>query len=373
MATRVVLTVGTKRGLFLVESNSRRERWKISGPHLKGWTVHDAVIDTRGKPKLYAAAENFTFASSIFSADLEKLDFKPADKPPVAPKLTPKQEKMAKEWGIPTKERIWKIEPGPAKQKRVLYAGTAPAGIFRSEDSGKSWEPLPGLNNHSSRKNWGPGAGGMSLHSIQVDPHEPDKLYVAISAAGAFRSDDGGQKWKPINSCVAEYVGAPEESQVGTCVHKLLAHPTERGRLYQQNHVGVYRTDDHGDNWHRIDDGLPYDFGFGLALNPHNPQTCYVIPLEPQEYAFRATDGALCVYRLNQNGKSWKKLGKGLPKKDAYLSILRQAMTSDSCDPCGVYFGTAGGHLFSSNDEGDSWEAISHYLPPINSVTAAVV
>jgi photosystem II stability/assembly factor-like uncharacterized protein len=270
-------------------------------------------------------------------------------------------------------KRIWLIEPGPAREKKVLYAGTAPAGLFRSEDRGVSWEPVESINRHRTRKDWAPGAGGQSLHSIQVDPTDPDRMYVAISAAGSFRTDDGGKRWKPINTSVAKYVGAPEETTVGTCVHKLRAHPTEPGRLYQQNHVGVYRSDDHGDTWMRIDAGLPHDFGFGLALNPRDPDVCYVIPLRPEEYAFRATDGALAVYRPNKNGRGWKRLAKGLPQKNAYVSVLRQAMGSDDLKPCGVYFGTGGGQVFVSADEGASWSAAAEYLPPVYSVTAAVV
>ena len=216
MAQKVVLSVGTKRGLFLLESNKRRSRWTVHGPFLKGWTVHHAMIDTRGKPRLYAAAENYTFGSTVFSADIAGKKFTPADEPPVPPKFSEKQQKMAEEWKIDTTPRTWYLSPGAPKEKRVLYAGTAPAGLFRSEDRGKSWQPVAGINEHPTRENWGPGAGGMSLHSFQIDPHDPKKMYAAISAAGAFRTDDGGENWAPINSCVAEYVGAPEESMVGT-------------------------------------------------------------------------------------------------------------------------------------------------------------
>lgn len=216
MAKRVILSVGTKRGLFLLESTTGRKRWSVSGPFLKGWSVDHAMIDTRGTPRLHVAASNYAFASTTFSADIRGKNFRASEKPPVPIKLTPKQEKQAKEWGIDTKHRVWLVQPGPAKKKRVLYAGTAPAGLFRSEDLGKSWEPVPGINQHPSRKDWSPGAGGMSMHSIQVDPHDPNRMYVAVSAAGAFRSDDAGESWNPINQCVASYVGAPEESLVGT-------------------------------------------------------------------------------------------------------------------------------------------------------------
>ena len=216
MAKRVILSVGTKRGLFLLESGTGRRRWKITGPLLKGWSVPYAVIDTRGAPRLHAAASSFTYASNTLSADLRNHRFKPAKQPPAFPKLNPKAAKFVKQYGLDASETIWNITPGPEKQKRVLYLGTAPAGLFRSEDRGQSWEPVPGLNRHPSRKDWAPGAGGQAMHSIQMDPHDADRMYVAISAAGAFRTDDGGAKWKPINSAVAEYVGAPKESAVGT-------------------------------------------------------------------------------------------------------------------------------------------------------------
>ena len=216
MADKVILCVGTKRGLFLLESNRSRRRWKVSGPLLKGWTVQHAMIDTRGTPRLFVAAENFTFASNVFSGPVSGRNLKAADVPPVAPDLNPTARKFAKEYGIDATKRLWLIAPGAPKEKKVLYAGTAPAGLFRSEDRGKSWEPVRGINRHSTRKDWSPGAGGQSLHSIQVDPREPARMYVAISAAGSFRTDDGGKRWKPINDCVAGYVGAPEESMVGT-------------------------------------------------------------------------------------------------------------------------------------------------------------
>jgi len=216
MAKRVVLSVGTKRGLFLLESGTGRKRWQVTGPLLKGWTVPYAVIDTRGSPRLHAAASSFTYASTTLSADLKTHKFKPAKQPPTFPKLNPSAAKFAKLYGLDMSPRIWNISPGPARQKTVMYLGTAPAGLFRSEDRGQSWEPVDGLNRHKTRKDWSPGAGGQCLHSIQVDPHDSNRMYVAISAAGAFRTDDGGSRWKPINSTVAEYVGAPRESEVST-------------------------------------------------------------------------------------------------------------------------------------------------------------
>lgn len=216
MAKRVILSVGTKRGLFLLESSTARRRWKVTGPLLKGWQVPHAVIDTRSTPRLHASASSDTYSPTTLSGTLKKLDLKPAKQAPAFPKLNPKAAKFVKQYGLDASNRIWNITPGPAKQKKVLFAGTAPAGLFRSEDGGQSWEPVPGINAHRTRKDWQPGAGGQALHSIQVDPHDDDRMYVGISAAGAFRTDDGGQRWKPINTCVAGYVGSPKESDVGT-------------------------------------------------------------------------------------------------------------------------------------------------------------
>lgn len=216
MAKKVVLSVGTKRGLFLLESNSRRKKWEVRGPFLKGWSVPYAMIDTRGTPRLHAAASSHTFSATTLSADIAGKKFTPAEKPPEIPELNPKAKKFVDEYGLDASKKIWIIQPGPAKQKKVLYAGTAPAGLFRSEDRGATWEPVKGLNEHESREDWNPGAGGQCLHSIQVDPEEPKRMYAAISAAGAFRTEDGGESWTPINSCVSEYVGAPKESDVGT-------------------------------------------------------------------------------------------------------------------------------------------------------------
>ena len=216
MTQRVVLSVGTKRGLFVLESGRSRRRWKVTGPLLKGWSVPFAFVDTRGAPRLHAAASSFTFGATTLSADLSKYRFVPAKEAPAATKLNPKAAKFAKRYGLDTSFRIWTVAAGPEKQKSVLYAGTAPAGLFRSEDRGRSWEPVDGLNRHRTRKDWAPGAGGQCLHSIQIDPHDSNRMYAAISAAGAFRSDDAGATWKPINRCVADYRGAPKESDVGT-------------------------------------------------------------------------------------------------------------------------------------------------------------
>jgi hypothetical protein len=216
MAKRVILSIGTKRGLFLLESGKGRRKWKVTGPLLKGWSVPYAVLDTRSAPRIHVGAAHFAFGPSAQSALLSNLKFKAADRMPKFPKLNPAAAKFAQQYGIDAKPKIWNITPGPASRKKVLYMGTAPAGLFRSEDGGKTWDPVDGINRHRTRKDWTPGAGGQCMHSIQIDPANPDRMWVAISAAGAFRSDDGGKKWKPINNCLAGYVGAPKQSEVFT-------------------------------------------------------------------------------------------------------------------------------------------------------------
>jgi len=377
MADRIVVSAGTKRGLFLLESAKSRASWKISGPHLKGWQIYHAVVDTRATPRLHAAAVSNTFAATTASGDLAGLKFEAAKKPPIPPKLLPNQAKFIKKWNLPSEPRIWHVEPGRASEKGVLYAGTAPAALFRSEDDGKTWAEIKGLSKHPSRKNWTPGAGGLCLHSIQLDPKDPNRMYVGISAAGVFRTDDGGKSWKPVNRGITGFEANKilKEGAIGTCVHKVLLHPGKPGRLYQQNHIGVYRSDNHADSWERIDKGLPYEFGFGLALNLADPESCYVAPLEPEGGMYRATTGKFRVYRLQgANGApSWEELANGLPSEDAYLSVLREGMAHDSLQPGGVYVGTGTGQIFHSPDAGASWREIAQHLPPILSVSAAVV
>ena len=376
MTDRVVVCAGTKRGLFLLESDKSRSSWKVSGPHLKGWQIYHAVIDTRSTPRLHAAALSNTFAATTASGDLAGLKFDAAKKPPIPPKLLPGQAKFIKKWKLPSDPRIWHVEPGRPSEKGVLYAGTAPAALFRTEDDGKTWEEVKGLSKHPSRNKWAPGAGGLCLHSIQLDPRDPKRMYVGISSAGVFRTDDAGKSWKAVNQGILGFEGKVlKEKAIGTCVHKVLLHPGKPGRLYQQNHIGVYRSDDHADSWIRIDKGLPYEFGFGLALNPGDPETCYVTPLEPEGGMYRATSGKFRVYRLRgSNGApSWDELADGLPSDGAYLSVLREGMSQDSFDPCGIYVGTGTGQVYHSADAGATWRTIAMHLPPVMSVSAAVV
>lgn len=368
----IYVLVGTKRGLFVFRSDKKRKSWTLSGPFLQGWDITHAIFDARsGKPRIYAAGVSPTFGSIVTTSDDFGKTWDRSAKGLKIPEYRPSELKMIKEYGISVERKIWHIEPGHPSEPEVLYAGTAPAALFKTTNRGKTWTEVTGLTNHHTRDQWGPGAGGMCLHTIQIDPRDPKTMYVAISAVGTFRTTDGGKKWTAINEGITRFPGAPVE-EVGTCVHKLQLHPEMPDRLYQQNHFGVYRSDDRGDFWHRIDtNGLPNEFGFGCVVHPRDPERCYVIPLVPEGGMYRATVAALIVYESRKGGKSWVARKKGLPQKDAYASVLRDAFATDNCDPCGLYFGTDGGHVFASNDEGASWTALASFLPQVKSVTAA--
>lgn len=267
---------------------------------------------------------------------------------------------------------IWYIAPGHEEEPNVLYAGIEPAGLFMTRDGGASWEPVRGLNDHPTRETWQPAKGGLALHSIHVDPRDPRRLYAAVSAGGVYRSDDGGASWTPINRGVrAEYL-PDTRPETGHCVHRVLLHPARPDRLYRQSHCGTYRSDDRGDAWIEITEGLPSDFGYAIATDPNDPDALFIVPEESSH--FRTTvGGAITVYRTRNAGADWEPLTRGLPRENAYVTVLREALDTDGLDPCGVYLGTSSGHLFASRDGGESWDVLAGFLPPILSVSAAVV
>ncbi|MGI8554104.1 MAG: WD40/YVTN/BNR-like repeat-containing protein [Dehalococcoidia bacterium] len=270
-------------------------------------------------------------------------------------------------------QRVWHIEAAPENQPGVAYAGVEPAGLFRSNDDGRSWQEVPGLNRHPSRERWMPGAGGQCLYSIALDPADPLRLYAGISTGGAFRSQDGGESWQPINQGVrADFLPDPYPD-LGQCTHKLLLHPDKPDTLFQQNHCGVYRSSTAGACWEDIGDGrLPSRFGFSLAVHPHNASTIYTIPLQSDEVRLTPA-GRMAVWRSRDAGESWQPLTCGLPAEDAFLVTLREGMATDTCDEAGIYAGTTAGQIFSSRDEGNHWQTLAGYLPPVLSVEAAYV
>ena len=362
----VTLLAGTRKGAFLVESDGDRTEWTVRGPLLKGWEVSDLVLDLRdgagdGAPgRLHAAVGHVVYGPTIHRSDDFGETWEQVEGTPAYPEDAEREL-----------DQVWRIEPGRADEPDTLYAGVAEAGLFVSRDGGDTWDEVPGLNEHGTRPDWMPGAGGLCCHTILHDPNDADRMWVGISAVGVFRTDDGGESWQPKNTGVEVVDPDLAEGGVGSCVHGLVLDPTDPGRLYQQNHRGVYRSTDAGDTWEPAGDGLPSTFGFPIAMHPRDPETLYTVPLESDEYRM-SLDGQPAVYRTTDGGDSWTGHTEGFPE-DSWLTVLRQAMTVDDLDPAGVYVGTTGGRIFSSRDEGETWAAIDCHLPRIFSLRAVVV
>ena len=349
------LFIGTRRGLFLAESQDRRA-WRISEPLLVGREVYHAWRDPRDGRTAWAATDHAVWGAHIHRSDDGGETWEVLESAP----------HHEDERGL---RAIWHLAPGAASQPATLYAGIEPAGLFRSDDRGASWHPVRSLNEHPSRASWQPAGGSLALGSIHHDPRDPRRLYCALSAGGVYRSDDGGETWQPKNRGVrADFLPDPLP-ETGQCVHRLVLHPARPDRLYQQNHCGVYRSDDCGESWIDISAGLPSGFGYGLAVDPADADTAFVLP-EESSHMRTAAGGRLRVYRTRDAGRSWSPLTDGLPQQHAYVSILREGMCNDSRSPVGVYFGTSSGHLFGSPDGGESFHLIAGYLPRILSVTA---
>jgi photosystem II stability/assembly factor-like uncharacterized protein len=357
---KVLLMTGTEKGAFLFRSDAKREKWEIEGPVLKGWKIFDLQLDTRGEPAMYAAVNHFVYGPSIhISRDLGK---------------TWEQLESGLRYGSdsPSKLRdIWCIVPGPVDEPEVLYAGVAEAGLFVSRDGGRHWEELKGLSEHHTRSEWEGGLGGLCCHTVQLHPTDKNRLWVAISAVGVFRTDDGGKSWRVKNDGLVIAVEAKIHKEIGSCVHRLVLDQKNPERLFQQNHRGVFRSVNGGDSWEKIENGLPANFGFPMVMNPHDTRTLFIIPQESDEYRF-AKDGKLTVYRTADGGDSWHPMRKGLPD-NCYVGIMRQAMAVDGLENCGVYFGTSGGQIFYSRNNGEQWQTMPLVLPKILSLSTAVI
>ena len=353
----VTLYCGTRKGLFVLESDADRTDWTIAEPALKGWEVQDVCYDDRTDPRLFAAVGHLVYGPTVHRSDDGGRSWEQVEASPAYD-------------GDRELNRVWTVVPATAADPETLYAGVDEAGLFRSTDGGDTWHEVEGLSNHETREHWQPGAGGLCCHSILPHPTDPDRLWVGISAVGVFRTDDGGETWDLVNDGLA--VAAPEDGHepLGSCVHRLRLDPTDPDRLYQQNHLGVFRSTDGAGTWERIDDGLPSTFGFPLVLHPRDPETLYVVPLESDEHRL-AIDGQPAVYRSTDAGDSWERCASGLPA-DSWVTVLRHAMAADPLDPAGLYVGTTGGRVFHSADAGDSWAAIDCHLPRVNGVTAVV-
>ena len=354
---KTLLLVGTKKGLFLITS-SDRARWDLVGPFETGREINHAVYDQRNG-RIFATANDSWFGCEVVWSENLGREWSRAKQNPA----------FGESSGLKL-DRIWHIEPGPAGEPGVCYAGVAPAALFRSPDGGENWEEITTLTQHPTRPEWSPGAGGLCLHSVVVDPRRSERMFVGISAVGVFRTDDGARTWELANQGTrAEFL--PEKYPAyGQCVHKLLLADSERSLLFQQNHCGMYRSADAGQTWQEITAGLPSDFGFPLAIHPREPETIYVIPLKGAEFRC-PPEGKLRVFRSRDGGRSWAALSQGLPQENAFVGIYREGLAVDALDPAGVYFGTNTGKLFGSSDEGESWQLVADNLPPIYSVATA--
>jgi len=349
------LLVGTKRGLFIVRGDGKRMEWKISAAHLMGREVYHAITDPRDG-SLWAATGHAVWGAHIHHSTDGGETWETLE---TAPHHSDKRGLKA----------IWFLAPGPADEPETMYAGIEPAGLFVTKDRGRTWKAVKSLNDHETKKTWQESGGGLALGSIQIDPRDPKRMYCAISAGGVYRTDDGGKTWTPCNKGVrASFLPEPYPVR-GQCVHKLVMHPLDPDRLYQQNHCGVYRSDDRGESWIEITSNLPSDFGYALTVDPTNVDVAFVIPEESSH--MRATvEGKLRVYRTRDGGRNWEPLKRGLPQEHAYVSVLRDAIAHDLAEPVGVYFGTSSGQLFVSSNRGETWRMAAGFLPRILSVTA---
>lgn len=356
MAKPVELWVGTRKGAFVFRSADRR-KWKTEGPFFPGSEINCVVQDPRDPKRVYAAVNSAWFGPHLHVSTNGGKTWK----------LSEKGLELKSVEGESLK-RIWKIQPGHADEPKVVYLGGDPGALFRSEDYGKTWSEVTSLNQHETRSRWNPGAGGMCLHSIES--LGGGRLIVAISAAGAFRSVDGGASWEPYNQGVRADFQPEKYPEVGQCVHKLRSHPANRNLLFQQNHCGIYRGTFDGNKWKDISKGLPSRFGFAAAIAATEPETFFTVPIQGAEYRCNP-GGALAVGRTRDGGKTWELMRKGLPQEDTHLLILREAMDADSYKPVGVYFGTGGGQVYYSRDGGDSWQALAEHLPAVYSVSVS--
>jgi photosystem II stability/assembly factor-like uncharacterized protein len=385
------ILVGTRKGAFILTADGKRKKWSVSGPHFAGWEIYHVKGSPVDPDRIYASQTSSWFGQIIQRSD----DGGQTWHQPGSP-----EGPLTNEFGMPMGEsnkfvydtseesgrpltthqwydgtqhpwefkRVWHLEPSLSDADTV-YAGVEDAALFRSADGGATWQELAGLRGHESGPHWAPGAGGMCLHTIVLDPTNPDRMFTAISAAGTFRSDDGGRSWRPINQGLhSQHIPDPTAA-VGHCVHRIAIHPKRPSVLFMQKHWDVMRSDDGGDSWHEVSGNLPSDFGFPIAVHAHEPETIYVVPIHSDSLHY-PPEGKLRVYRSRSGGNDWEALTRGLPQANCYVNVLRDAMAVDELDPCGIYFGTTGGQVYGSADSGDNWAPIVRDLPAVLSVEA---
>ncbi|HUF12149.1 MAG TPA: sialidase family protein [Longimicrobiales bacterium] len=362
----VRVLVGTRKGAFVLTADGKRKKWKIDGPHFGGWEIYHVKGSPADPNRIWASQTSGWFGQVVQRSDDGGKTWNPVGNAFAydgVPGTHQHYDGSLRPWEF---KRVWHFEPSLTDPDTV-YAGVEDAALFRSTDGGQSWNELSGLRGHGTGPQWAPGAGGLCLHTILLDPADPARMFVAISSAGAFRSDDAGNAWRPINRGLhSEYIPDPT-AEVGHCVHRIAMHPSNSRTLFMQKHWDVMRTDDSGDSWHEVSGDLPSDFGFAIEVHAHEPETVYVVPIKSDSEHY-PPEGKLRVYRSRAGGNEWEPLTKGLPQQDCYVNVLRDAMAVDSLDECGVYFGTTGGQVYASPDGGDSWNAVARDLPSVLSV-----
>jgi len=366
--SRVRVLVGTRKGAFVLESDGKRQKWDVSGPHFGGWEVYHLKGSPADPNRLYASQSSGWFGQIIQRSNDGGKTWEAVGNTFAydgVPGTHQWYDGTPHPWEF---KRVWHLEPSLTDPDTV-YAGVEDAALFRTTDGGQNWSEMPGLRGHGSGPRWQPGAGGLCLHTILLDPSNAKRMFIAISAAGAFRTDDGGTTWLPINRGLKSEGIPNEEAEVGHCVHRIAMHRSRPSVLFMQKHWDVMRSDNAGDSWTEVSGNLPTDFGFPIDVHAHEPETIYVVPIKSDSEHY-PPDGRLRVYRSRTGGNEWEALTNGLPQSNCYVNVLRDAMSVDSLDKCGIYFGTSGGQVYGSADAGDTWSAIVRDLPPVVSVEA---
>ena len=364
----VRLLVGTHKGAFVLTSDGKRKEWDISGPHFGGWEVYHLKGSPADPDRLYASQSTGWFGQVVQRSNDGGRSWEPVDNTFTytgVPGTHTWYDGTPHPWEF---KRVWHLEPS-LEDPDSVYAGVEDAALFRTTDGGKSWQEVAALREHGTGPRWQPGAGGLCLHTIILDPSDPNRIFIAISAAGAFRTTDGGKSWTPINKGLRSAFLPEPTAEIGHCVHHVAMHPKRPGVLSMQKHWDVMRSDDAGDSWHEVSGNLPSDFGFVVDIHAHESETIYVIPIK-SDSEHVPPEGKLRVYRSRSGGNEWEPLTKGLPQENCYVNVLRDALSVDSLEECGVYFGTTGGQVYGSSDAGDTWQAIVHDLPAVLSVEA---